>query len=51
MGENTMDLPGFCESGLSISRFDELVPFFGTGGSTRRCLLNLAYLTRQKNSL
>jgi hypothetical protein len=42
---------------LSISRFDELVPFFGTGGSTRRCLLNLAYLllqsavTRRRSSM
>jgi len=44
-----LDVPGFSESGLSMTRLAELVPFFGTCGSTRRRLLKLAYLTRKKN--
>jgi len=45
--ESYKGLPGFCESGLSISRVGEFLPFFGIGASTRRRLLKLAYLTRQ----
>lgn len=42
-----LDLPGFSESGLSMSRLGQLLSFFGTCGSTRRRLLKLAYLTRK----
>jgi hypothetical protein len=37
-------LPGFCESGLSMTRLGELLPSFGICGSTRRRLLKPAYL-------
>lgn len=47
-GKICLDLPGFCESGLSMTRLGEVLPSFGVWGSTRRCPLKLAYLTYPK---
>lgn len=39
-------LPGFCDSGLSMTTSGEQLPFFRTWGSIRSCLLKAAYLQK-----